>query len=234
MRLPKHIMIVEDEVITQRYLKDILKHYGVEAVECYDSAKGVRGALKASNCEMVLMDINIKGSIDGIQLAREMQQYRSLPVIFITAHSDQDTFQEVLDLSPYGFIAKPFSAKDIEMTLQIAYTRFLEQERKKAQEEEQKKDPVVIDEHYSYAVRLGRLYKDGQEVKLNGKQLKLIDILCRNIDHTVDYATLEAEIWGNKEIAESALRTLVYFLRKQLPDFPLISHCKIGYSIKRA
>ena len=232
MQLPKHIMIVEDETITQRYLKDILGHYAVETIECYDNAEDAYNALKTSSCEMILMDINIKGSIDGIQLARKILQHHTLPIVFITAHSDQDTFQEVLDLSPYGFIAKPFSAKDVEMVLQVAYKRFLSQESKKTQEEEG--DHIVIDKHYTYSKSLKKLYKDDKEVKLNSKHIKLIDILCRNIDHTVDYATLRAEIWDNSDIAESALRTLVYSLRKQLPDLPLASYSKVGYSIKRA
>jgi len=231
MQLPKYIMVVEDETITQRYLKDILGHYAVETVECYDNAEDAYSALKTSKCEMILMDINIKGSIDGIQLARKILQHYTLPIVFITAHSDQDTFQEVLDLSPYGFIAKPFSAKDVEMILQVAYKRFLAQEGSHQKEEES--DHIRIDAHYTYSKSLKKLYRDDQEVKLNSKHRKLIDILCRNIDHTVDYATLRAEIWENSDIAESALRTLVYSLRKQLPDLPIVSYSKVGYAIKK-
>lgn len=232
MRLPKHVMIVEDETITQRYLKDILNHYDVETVLCYDNAEDAYHAVKDSKCEMILMDINIKGSVDGIQLSRKILQQYNIPIVFITAHSDQDTFQEVLDLSPYGFITKPFSAKDIEMTLQVAYKRFLSQHTQVRKEEPS--DQVQIDTHYTYSKSLKKLYKDGEEIKLNSKHLMLVDILCRNIDHTVGYDTLRSGIWDNEEIAESALRTLVYSLRKQLPDLPLISHSKVGYAIKRA
>jgi DNA-binding response OmpR family regulator len=226
-------MIVEDETITQRYLRDILTHYGVESVECFDNAEEAYESLKGSACEMILMDINIKGSVDGIQLSRKILQQRAIPIVFITAHSDKDTFQEVLDLSPYGFIAKPFSAKDVEMTLQVAYKRFLAQQDKDLSTEH-KEDHILIDAHYAYSKSLKRLYKNDREVTLNSKHLKLVDILCRNIDNTVDYTTLQSEIWGDGEVADSALRTLVYSLRKQLPDLPLVSYSKVGYSIKRS
>lgn len=231
MRLPKNIMIVEDETITQRYLKDILKHFDVETVMCYDNAEDAYKSLKDRECEMILMDINIKGSVDGIQLARKILQQYNIPIVFISAHGDQDTFQEVLDLSPYGFITKPFAAKDIEMTLQVAYKRFLSQSDQSRKEETI--DQIQIDTHYLYSKTLKKLYRNGCEIKLNAKHLMLVDILCRHIDHTVGYDTLRAEIWDNEDIAESALRTLVYSLRKQLPDLPLISHSKVGYSIKR-
>ncbi len=231
MPFPKHIMIVEDEIITQRYLKDILKQYAVTTIECYDNAEDAYRELKNSSAEMILMDINIKGSTDGIQLARKILQQHALPIIFISAHSDQETFKEVLDLSPYGFIAKPFSAKDVELTLQVAYKRFLSQGGKQGDGESM--DSIQINEHYVYSKSLKKLYRDDREVVLNNKHAKLIDILCRNIGHTVDYVALRTEIWENGEIADSALRTLVYSLRKYLPDFPIVSYSKVGYSVKK-
>ncbi len=233
MPFPKHMMVVEDEVITQRYLRDILKQYNVETIECYDNGEDAYKAVKNSSCEMILMDINIKGNIDGIQLARKILQLHAIPVIFITAHSDHETFQEVLDLSPYGFIAKPFSAKDIETVVQVAYKRFLSQGSDgKAKTKKEQSEILVINEHYSYDKSLKKLYRDQEEVKLNGKQKRLVDILCKNLDRTVEYEVLRAEIWEDNSVAESALRTLIYSLRKQLPDLPIVSYSKVGYAIQ--
>ena len=230
MLMPKHIMIVEDERITRQCLQDMLECYAVETIECYDNAEDAYTALKSSQCEMILMDININGTTDGIQLARKILQHKTLPIIFMSAHNEEDTIEEALDLSPYGFITKPFFVNVLAQTLKVAYTKFLSPENKYRQEE----DLVRIDTHYTYSRSLKKLYKGDQEVKLNSKHIKLIDILCRNIDHTVDYATLRAEIWDNDDKAESILRTLVYSLRKQLPDLPLVSYSKVGYAMKRA
>ena len=230
MAMSKHIMIVEDESITQQCLKDMLVYYAVETIECYDNAEDAFSALKSSRCEMILMDINIKGSTDGIQFARKILQCKPLPIIFISAHSDEVTIQEALELSPYGFITKPFSVSHLAQTLEAAYTKSLLQEKKDVQED----DLLRIDTHYAYSKSLKKLYKDDQEIKLSSKHIKLIDILCRNIDHTVDTAILRSEIWGNSDKAESILRTLVYSLRKQLPDLPLVSYSKVGYAMKRA
>jgi len=227
-------MIVEDEAITQRYLKNILSQHGIKVIDCYDNAKDALLQVKLNHYDMILMDINISGSVDGIQLAREILRSFSIPIIFITAHNDTDTFEEVLELSPYGFIAKPFSAADVEVSVKLAYKRYLDQyNEEKNKTLSHKNDIVVINKMYTYSKDMEILYCGGEEVKLNIKQKRLIDILCRNINDTVNYDRLLSNIWDEMPIADSALRTLVYSIRKQLPDFPLISHSKVGYCIKQ-
>lgn len=232
MELPKRIMIVEDEVITQRYLKNIFDQYDVDTTACFDNAKDALTAIKADTYDMILMDINIKGSVDGIQLAREILRSHALPIVFITAHSDNETFQEVLDLSPYGFISKPFSGKDVEVAVQLAYRRFISYaqihpEEQKAPATEQ----IILTPEYTYSISESKLYQNNVLVKLNMKQNKLLQVLSRNINHVVPYDIITDEIWGDEFISDSALRTLVYTVRKAHPDLPIVSHSKLGYSL---
>jgi len=69
-------------------------------------------------------------------------------------------------------------------------------------------------------------------VKLNQKQSILLSILVDNINHTVSYDELVSRIWDDDKIADSALRTLVYSIRKILPDIPIVSHSKMGYMLQ--
>lgn len=233
MIFPQNIVIVEDETITQRYLQDIFAQYDVTVSGCFDNAKDTIEALKSIHCDMILMDINIKGPVDGIQLAKEILKTYDFPIVFITAHNDDETFQEVLELSPYGFIEKPFSRKDIVFTLQLAYQRYLSHEKNsKVESANQPREYLILNEHYSYSRALKILYYDDQPVKLSSKQSKLLEVLIQNINHTVGYDVLTSAIWGDDTVADSALRTLVYYMRKTLPDLPLLSYSKIGYSIE--
>lgn len=233
MVFPQNIVIVEDETITQRYLQDIFAQYDVTVSGCFDNAADTIEALKRINCDMILMDINIKGSVDGIQLAKEILKTYNFPIIFITAHNDDETFQEILELAPYGFIEKPFSSKDVVFTLQLAYQRYLSHEKKsKVESVNQPREYLILNEHYSYSRALTILYHDDQPVKLSNKQSKLLEVLIQNVNHTVDYDALTSAIWENDTVADSALRTLVYSMRKTLPDLPLFSYSKIGYSIE--
>ncbi len=233
MIFPKNIVIVEDETITQRYLKDIFAQYGVTVSGCFDNASDTIEALKSVECDMILMDINIKGSVDGIQLAKTILKIYTFPVVFITAHNDDETFQELLELAPYGFIEKPFSSKDVVFTLQLAYRQYLSHEKNaKDKSVNEVREYLILNEHYSYSRPLKILYHDDQPVKLSVKQTKLLDVLVQNVNHTVSYDILTSAIWQDDDIADSTLRTLVYSIRKTHPDLPLFSYSKTGYSIE--
>ena len=232
MILPKNIVIVEDEVITQRYLQDIFQQFNVNVTGCFDNASETIDALKKIECDLLLLDINIKGAMDGIQLARHILRESTLPIVFITAHNDDETLEEILDLAPYGFIAKPFSSKEIAVTLQIAYKRYLTHVEVCNVKDKENKTDVIIDETYSYSRQQCTLYENGITIKLNQKQNKLLSLLVDNINHTVAYDILVSRIWGEDQIADSALRTLVYSIRKILPDLPIVSHSKMGYMLQ--
>lgn len=232
MSLPQNIMIVEDEVITQRYLQDIFAQYGVNVSGCFDNASDALEALKSIDCNMILMDINIKGPTDGIQLAKKILATYMLPIIFITAHSDDATLEELLELAPYGFIGKPFSSKELLTTVKIAYRRYIIHTAVSTVKISYESSDTLINEYYAYSQTSRALYCDGQAVKLNKKQSMLIEILSKNINTTVRYDTLIAYLWEDDSVADSTLRTLVYSVRKLLPDLPIVSHSKVGYVLE--
>ena len=233
MELPENIVIVEDEVITQRYLQDIFAQHKVTVSGCFDNAEETLEALKSLNCDMILMDINIKGPVDGIQLAKIILETHTLPVIFITAHNDDATLEELLELAPYGFISKPFSSKEVMVTLKIAYKRYMiHTEASKVTVMDECSTDVVINKYYLYSTDLSLLYYDGQAIKLNKKQSMLVELLSRNVNTVVTYDTLITYLWKDDTVADSTLRTLVYSVRKLLPDLPIVSHSKLGYSLQ--
>jgi len=230
MAFPKRVVIVEDEVVTQRYLKDIMDQFNVDVVGCFNNGEDTLKALKKDECDMILMDINIKGSMDGVRLTKRILDVYMVPIIFITAHNDTQTFEEVLLLSPYGFIAKPFSQKELEITMQIAYKRFLVPETEFPNEAEESIE-IIINDYFTYVVSKSTLYYKGASTKLGLKQTKLIEILCKNLNQEVSNESIKMHVWDGDMVTDASLRTLVYKIRKVLPELPLISHSKQGYGI---
>ena len=222
-------MIVEDEAITQRYLKDILTEKGVKNIDCLDNAEDAMEAIRVKEYQLILMDINIKGTIDGIQLSKKILDKYVLPIVFISAYSDDETMEDVLELSPYGFITKPFGSNEVLTSLRVAYKRFLTFEAKVMKE---RNDQMIqISEQYHYSINTSTLFEYGKAVKLNSKQNILMEILVKNINNTVSFDELTIQIWSDELIADSSLRTLVYSLRKLLPALPLHTQSKQGYSL---
>ena len=236
MMLPSKVMIVEDELLSQRHIQNILKSFGVEVVGGYDNAADARAAITKDSCEMILMDINIKGPEDGIQFSRSILQQYDIPIVFISAYSDGETLEEVMELSPYGFITKPFSAKDVEVAMGIAYKRFhVDKDKKKKTETPVKviqETKIIISPEFYFDTESHTLYQKDTPVRLNKKQVKLIETLATHCNQIVGYGSIIDEVWPDGVLADSSLRTLVYSVRQILPDLPIESHSKMGYALR--
>jgi len=92
---------------------------------------------------------------------------------------------------------------------------------------------MCINKRYSYDPVLEVLYKDGKAVKLNFRQQRLVMVLCKSLNHSVSFETLSNAIWGEVRNQGSVFRTLVYTVRKLLPDFPIESCSKEGYILRQ-
>ena len=234
MMLPSKVMIVEDELLLQRHIQNILKSFDVEVVGCYDNAADARAAITKDSCEMILMDINIKGSEDGIQFSRSILQQYDIPIVFISAYSDEETLEEVMELSPYGFVTKPFSAKDIEVAIAIAYKRFRMDKKKKTETPVKviQETKIIISPEFYFDTESHTLYREDVPVQLNKKHVKLIETLATHCNQIVGYNNIIDAIWPDGVSADSSLRTLVYSVRQILPDLPIESHSKMGYALR--
>lgn len=119
------IMIVEDEVIVAKDIQRILKKLGYDALDPYSNGKKALDAIEKLHPDLILLDINLKGSeIDGVQVAEQIQQNYNLPFIFLTAFSDKSTLDRAKLTEPYGYIIKPFEENDIRTSVEIAYYKY--------------------------------------------------------------------------------------------------------------
>ena len=229
---PKSVMIVEDEVLTQRYLKDVLAEQAIPVSAAVDNGEDALKYLEKGYCDLILMDINIKGPLDGLRLAKRILREHDVCIIFITAYSDENTLEEAVELSPYGFIVKPFDPDDIKIAIQIGYKRFHVYKSEKETKREKESHTIVISENFTYHISNKILLENDMPLSLSARQSNLIDILARNINNVVSSELIISEVWGEGNASDVSLRTLVYGLRKQLPSLPLVTYSKMGYMLK--
>jgi len=227
--LPKNIMVVEDDLFTQKYLKRVLIELDIQEVDCFSNANIVLEQIKFKTYDLILMDIALSGSMDGIQLSKQILLVTTVPIIFISAYGDDETFEESLEISPYGFLQKPFGMQDLKKTLFLGYKRYLSEHSRG--ETKVYSEYITINSEYTYSNKNRHLYQNKTRVKLNAREQKFIDILVKNVDSVVNYNELVYNIWDNYPIAESSLRTLVYTIRKKFPTLPIVSYSKVGYSL---
>lgn len=110
------ILVVEDEAITALNLKLDLEDLGYEVIDPVDNGKDAIEKAKENFPDIVLMDINIKGDMNGIEASEEISEL-GIPIIFLTANTDDYTAFEALKTAPYGYLSKPYTIKDLELTI---------------------------------------------------------------------------------------------------------------------
>ncbi|MCP4404232.1 MAG: response regulator [bacterium] len=114
------ILIVEDEYIVARDIQDRLKTLGYTAPAIVTTGEeAVRQAAKLCP-DLVLMDIHLKGEMDGIAAAEQIRSHCDIPVCYLTGYSDSDTVRRASVTEPFGFILKPLRTKELRSTIEIA------------------------------------------------------------------------------------------------------------------
>jgi diguanylate cyclase (GGDEF)-like protein/PAS domain S-box-containing protein len=114
------LLIAEDEKIIAFDLSTRLSGFGYEVIGSAATGKEVLEIAKANRPDLVLMDIFLKGDLDGIQTAQALRKEFFLPVIFLTAHSDEETLQRAKVVEPSGYILKPFDDRELRSVLEMA------------------------------------------------------------------------------------------------------------------
>lgn len=117
--MPTKVLIVEDESIIALDLQRRLINLGYEAPRIAATREQTMAAIREIEPDMVLMDINIAGAVDGIDTAAELK----VPFIFLTAYSEEKTLERARQTKPYGYLLKPYSERELHATIQMALER---------------------------------------------------------------------------------------------------------------
>ncbi len=114
------ILIVEDERITAEDLRDILTDLGYTVTASVSSGAEAIARAEETAPDLALMDIRIKGQMDGTETARILRERFNIPVIYLTAHADSATVARAKDAEPLGYITKPFQEAELHASIEIA------------------------------------------------------------------------------------------------------------------
>lgn len=123
------ILIVEDEVIIAKILEDLLVSLGYTVVARVKTGENAIKAVGQYHPDLILMDILLEGTMDGIDAAAQIKKRFGIPVIYLTSFSDDATLGRTKETDPYGYLVKPFVKETIHATIQIAAAKKLFDER---------------------------------------------------------------------------------------------------------
>ena len=130
----RRALIIEDEALIAEELSERLSGLGFCVIAAVDSAdEGVAIATR-ERPDLVLMDIRLKGAKNGMQAAEEIRQQVDVPIVYLTAYSDESTVERAKRTEHDGFILKPFHRQELQATIDVAMRRYaIRSQRKKRQ-----------------------------------------------------------------------------------------------------
>ena len=128
------ILIVEDEQITAEDLRDIITELGYTVIGVVSSGAEALERAEQERPNLALMDIRIKGSIDGTETARLLRERFDVPVIYLTAHADRETLDRAKQAQPLGYITKPFKQTELQASIEMALHKHREDRKTKERE----------------------------------------------------------------------------------------------------
>ncbi|WP_420266502.1 response regulator [Candidatus Magnetominusculus dajiuhuensis] len=116
----KSILVVDDEVVVSLEIKKLLQGWGYRVAGTVSSGEDALQKVEESVPDLVLMDINLRGDIDGIETSKLIKDRYKIPIIYITAYIDYNILKRVEKTNPYGYILKPFNESELYAVIKIA------------------------------------------------------------------------------------------------------------------
>ena len=123
---PIEILVVEDEYILAMNLKESLESFGYLVQDITDSAETAIEKATQLRPTLILMDIRLRGKMDGIQAAEQIWNRLKIPIIYLTGHSDKSTVERAKLTFPFGYILKPVREQELYAAIQTALNTCLQ------------------------------------------------------------------------------------------------------------
>jgi PAS domain S-box-containing protein len=120
---PASVLIVEDEAVVALDLRTQLQDMGYVIAGVAESGDEALEIARRAHPDVALMDVRIRGPMDGIEVARRLAREQQTPVIYLTAYSDAETVRSAAETAPYGYLTKPFQAAELKAGIEVALTK---------------------------------------------------------------------------------------------------------------
>ena len=226
------ILVVEDDAPVRNLITTTLKAHDYRFLT---AANGESAILEASshNPEIMLLDLGLP-DIDGVEVIRRVRSWSQMPIIVISARSEDADKIDALDAGADDYLTKPFSVEELLARLRVTQRRLTVLQAGVANTE-----PVFTNGKLKVDYAAGCAFLDGEELHLTPSEYKLLCLLCRNVGKVLTHTFITQQIWGRSwENDIASLRVFMATLRKKLEQEPgspqyIQTHIGVGYRMMR-
>ena len=144
MDTPVKLLIVEDDMIIAANISLQLSNLGYEVTAIVPRGEEAILQIQENQPDIVLLDIHLKGALDGIATAHEMQKNADIPIIYLTANADEATFNRAKTTRPHAFISKPFRKLDLQRAIELTISRMAESQALEIEQDRAREAPFIL------------------------------------------------------------------------------------------
>ena len=221
------ILVVEDDAPVRNLITTTLKANDYRYLTTANGEGAVAEAA-SHNPDIILLDLGLP-DIDGVEVIRRVRSWSNVPIIVISARSDDSDKIDALDAGADDYLTKPFSVEELLARLRVTQRRLALMKGVQAQQAVYENGALRIDYSSNCA------YLSGEELRLTPMEYKLLCLLAQNTGKVLTHKFILQNVWGNSlESDIGSLRVFMTTLRKKLEKTPgspqyIQTHIGIGY-----
>ena len=226
-----HILIVEDDKAVKNLISTAREMVGYTFSSAGNGSQAILAAASGKP-DIVLLDLGLP-DMDGVQVIEKIRSWSQMPIIVISARSEDRDKIEALDAGADDYLTKPFSIDELRARLRVTLRRLNALKNQDPESHLFSNGSLTIDYSAGYAMI------DGKELHLTPYEYKLLCLLAQNVGKVLTHAYITKEIWGTSwEGDVASLRVFMASLRKKIEKDPahpeyIQTHVGVGYRMLR-
>jgi len=220
------ILVVDDEERMARFIRLNLEHDGFQVVEAYKGMQAIQ-IIRDVMPDLVLLDVMLP-DLDGFEVLKLIREFNSVPVIMLTAKSEEDDRVRGLEFGADDYVTKPFSPRELVSRVRAVL-------RRTEAASISSKDLIKVDERLEIDFGRREVWVEGELVKLRPTEYRLLYHLVQNAGWVMTYDQILAKVWGYEYRDEPHyVRLYVNYLRQKLEEDPsnpkyILTERGVGY-----
>ena len=225
------ILVVEDDAPIRNLITTTLRAHDYKYLTAGNGEQAIL-ATSTQQPDVVLLDLGLP-DVDGVQVIQRIRTWSNLPIIVISARSEDEDKIQALDAGADDYLTKPFSVEELLARLRVT------QRRLALVNDAAQSSSVFVNGKLKIDFAAGCTYLDGEELHLTPLEYKILCELARNVGRVLTHTYLTQKVWGNSwENQVASLRVFVATLRKKLEpeaDSPqyIQTHVGVGYRMMK-
>ena len=221
------ILVVEDDPSVKNLMTTTLRTHDYHYLMAPNGQSAIMEAA-SHNPDIVLLDLGLP-DMDGVEVIRNIRSWSNMPIIVISARSEDSDKIEALDAGADDYLTKPFSVEELLARLRVT------QRRLSIMPSDVEQSSIFINGQLRIDYSAGCAWLDGEELHLTPIEYKLLCLLSKNVGRVLTHTYITQHIWGRGwENDVASLRVFMATLRKKLKAFPngpqyIQTHVGVGY-----